>query len=778
MRLLLATMQYARGYGQGTERYVSILAEGLRARGHDVTILAGDPERRTPDLRLGDEVPGAPGVLHYPSTGLLTTIGVPADDLRPLLDRFRPDIVHVANPAHIGIGLLQAADRAGILTVATMMDYWWLCPKHTLQHYQRGICDGDVTWRECVACISAGSAHGLVRAMTKLPVIRESLLPDAFFRRAVALGLPQQEVPAWQNRRAILGEVLAGVDAVIAPSQAARTRLRGHIAPDRIHAIAYGLESRWFESPQSARTLPARPDDAIIGYAGALAQHKGVHLILSALHRLGWTRTRCRIAGTGEPAYLAQLQQAAQGLNVEFVGRIESRDMPAFLAGIDVLVVPSLWPENLPIIILESLAIGTPVLGSDVDGIAASVPNAQHRFPVGDDAGLARCLDAWIKNPSTARAAFRPIAADEMVSRTASVYEQLLSRRTPRRHLADEPLAPPTVQRRHRAIPLTPRVSFIVPCFNHGEFLTAAVESALAQTYQNIEVVIVDDGSTGAATIGVLRHLEQRGIRVIRTPRSGPSAARNTGIRATTSAFFVPLDADDLVMPTFVEQLLPPLLADETLGYCYSHVERFGAWSGVWKCPSYDPRRLLVENLSVVTAVVRRDAFDAVGGYSPELARGFEDWEFWIALLAAGYPGFCVPQTLFRYRKHASPSVTSIAEVHRSDTVRTIISRHRRLYSAHLGPCPTLTDNEIEGLGHAVEAELRLNSILDSRAWRWISAVCDNPILRGLIGGPGAAAPPTLSPERRLAAVRSSPAYRLILALKKSPLYRSIGQNP
>src|SRR5690606_6447363 len=108
-------------------------------------------------------------------------------------------------------------------------------------------------------------------------------------------------------------------------------------------------------------------------------------------------------------------------------------------------------------------------------------------------------------------------------------------------------------------------------------------------------------------------------------------------VRASGAPYFVALDADDKLDPRFIERLLPPLLADPACGYGYSHVRFFGAQHGGWECPPYDPRRLLIENLSVATALVRRRAFDEVGGYSPDMIYGFEDWDFWIALLGLGY---------------------------------------------------------------------------------------------------------------------------------------------
>jgi len=192
-----------------------------------------------------------------------------------------------------------------------------------------------------------------------------------------------------------------------------------------------------------------------------------------------------------------------------------------------------------------------------------------------------------------------------------------------------------------------PLVAVVIPCWNHGAFLPEAAASARDQVYSHVECVIVDDGSTDPNTREVLENMRRTGFPVIAQARQGLAAARNTGVRATKAPYFVPLDADDRLAPDFISRLLPALLENPSLGYCYSHVSFFGAAAGLWKCPGYHPRKLLIENLSAATAVIRRSAFDRVGGYSPDMIHGFEAWDFWLALLSAGYHGKCVPSRFF-----------------------------------------------------------------------------------------------------------------------------------
>jgi len=430
-------MQLGRGYGQGTERYLSILTAGMRQRGHETVCIAGDPERRGPELALGEVMEREPLVLAYPTRGWMSVMGTPPEELTPLLHSQRPNVVHLANPAHIGVGLIGAAQSLRIPVVVTIMDYWWLCPKHTLEHYQGRICDGRVAWRECVRCVAAGHARGWPRLLARVPVLRAALLPPTLFLGALMKGLPVHEVRRWTHRQAILNDALSGADAVIFPSRTGRKLLEPRLGGPECHTIPYGLEQRWFEPgrAQSARAGQqggdqGRRDPAriTVGYAGALAEHKGVHLFLEALATLEWKATRVRIAGGGPPQYMAHLKHLATDLNVEFVGRLNREQMPAFLSELDVLVAPSLWPENLPIVVLEAQAFGVPVLGSRVGGIAEMLPGPDHLFEPNSKDSLAERLAAWCSGaipPGTAQVS----TADEMTAQTLNVYERVVARR-------------------------------------------------------------------------------------------------------------------------------------------------------------------------------------------------------------------------------------------------------------------------------------------------------------------------------------------------------------
>lgn len=426
MKILYATMQFGEGYFQGTERYVTTLMRGMAQRGHETVIYAGDPEGRGTAAQLGEVVSEQPRVRFIPSKGLLGVQGISPEAWRKVLDEERPDRVHVANPAHIGLGLITAASQAQIPVIVTIMDYWWLCPKHLLTHYSGKTCDAHVPWTECLRCMGLSDKRAWVRWVASLPASGSTTLPLLFFGRGLTRGLAFAELGRWRKRQEFTLAALNAASAVIFPSAAARNFIAARLEHQRTHDVPYGIDELWFAQPEHKRVKPSTPEDAVLGFAGALEPHKGTHLILEAAHQLGWTKTRIRIAGSGsDAAYERRLRQLAQGLNVEFAGRLQSDQMPDFLRSLDLFLLSSSWPENLPIAMLEAQAAGIPVMSSKVAGAAEAIGDAGMLFEIGDAASLARQLAAWVERGAedAPPKANKVNTIGEMVAQTLGVYE-------------------------------------------------------------------------------------------------------------------------------------------------------------------------------------------------------------------------------------------------------------------------------------------------------------------------------------------------------------------
>jgi len=205
------------------------------------------------------------------------------------------------------------------------------------------------------------------------------------------------------------------------------------------------------------------------------------------------------------------------------------------------------------------------------------------------------------------------------------------------------------------------RVSVVIPCFNAGAFLEEAVQSALAQTWDDLEVVVVDDGSADPATTALLDNASWPRTRIIRQANAGPAAARNAAIGAATGEYILPLDADDRIAPTYVEKAHQVLQARPEVGIVYCKAERFGAASGPWDLPAYSVRELAIDNVIFVTSLFRRADWERVGGFNEQLLHGVEDYDFWVRIVGMGREVVQLDEPLFHYRVQAASRTTGFS---------------------------------------------------------------------------------------------------------------------
>lgn len=205
------------------------------------------------------------------------------------------------------------------------------------------------------------------------------------------------------------------------------------------------------------------------------------------------------------------------------------------------------------------------------------------------------------------------------------------------------------------------RVSIVIPCYNGGAHLDDAVRSALAQTWQDIEIVVVDDGSTDLATIALLDTAAWPRTRILRQANAGPSAARNAAITAASGEFILPLDADDRIEPDYVEKAVQVLLARPEVGIVYCKALKFGADSGPWQLPAFSERELAIDNVIFVTSLFRRADWERVGGFNPALRHGVEDYDFWLKLVGSGRAVVQLDEPLFHYRVQQASRTTGFS---------------------------------------------------------------------------------------------------------------------
>lgn len=176
-------------------------------------------------------------------------------------------------------------------------------------------------------------------------------------------------------------------------------------------------------------------------------------------------------------------------------------------------------------------------------------------------------------------------------------------------------------------------VSIIIPCYNQGEFLEECLSSVYDSSYKQIEVIIINDGSTDNSKEIIEALSFNFNFKFIHQENSGPSIARNNAIQASSGAYVLPLDADDLIGTNYIEKAVEVLENQDSVGIVYCNAELFGEKSGIWNLPSFSLDRMLTENLIFNCALFRRSDFDKTIGYNPNMKEGWEDWDFWLSIL-------------------------------------------------------------------------------------------------------------------------------------------------
>jgi glycosyltransferase involved in cell wall biosynthesis len=196
-------------------------------------------------------------------------------------------------------------------------------------------------------------------------------------------------------------------------------------------------------------------------------------------------------------------------------------------------------------------------------------------------------------------------------------------------------------------------VSIITPFHNTEALFAETVVSVLAQSLQNWEWVIVDDGSDDREAIGRLLDLTKEDVRikVIHQPNAGPAAARNRGFASCRGRYVCLLDSDDMIEPTYLEKCMWFLDSNTEFAFCNSYSVVFGDQEFLWSVGFERNKDHVRANSGPPISMVRREAFAEVGGFDESIRFGHEDWDFWLAMANAGHWGFTIGEYLQWYRK-------------------------------------------------------------------------------------------------------------------------------
>ena len=386
MRILHAIHDFLPRHRAGSEIYAATLCRELSSR-HHVTVVCADYDPARPHghltWRLHEHLPVIEIANNWVCSDFSDTYRstVMSEKLDQVLQMVQPHVVHLHNLLNLSFELPGAARARGIPVVATLHDYTLVCASggQRIHRSESHVCRVIDTAR-CARCFVESPFH----AQAALGNATEAVAASTLLQRGVGLArklsprLVQAAARSMGNlsRFAVTAgdmaqrmdkarEVFGQVQLFVAPSRSIADEFVAlGLDPSRVRVSNYGFVPM-------QRPSRRQPEGRLrIGFVGTLVWHKGIHVLIDAVRRLPDSAYELRIYGDTNvfPDYVAELRQRARGLPVQFLGGFDEDGKTRAYADLDVLVVPSLWLENSPLVIHEAFQAGLPVIGSRIGG--------------------------------------------------------------------------------------------------------------------------------------------------------------------------------------------------------------------------------------------------------------------------------------------------------------------------------------------------------------------------------------------------------------------------
>jgi glycosyltransferase involved in cell wall biosynthesis len=444
----------------GTEVYAAEVAARLLARGDEVEVFCAEKAVGEVDRRVrvreweGVRVHEFVNNLHLGGLEETWSLVEAERAFGEVLDEVQPDVVHVNHLMYLSLGCLGEARQRGLGVVFTLHDLWLSCPRWGQRLGWDGELCREVDLGRCGECMAhtkfaatpmeerisgwlvrLKEATGLdlaeaARQARRVVVERGGGGGDVEVGEVSQRSLRELKVAVAKRDAGVREQVLGGVDRFLSPSRfVAQEMVRWGLEESRVEHLGTGL---------AGGAVPgrvAREGKVRVRFLGSLIPSKGAHVLVEAWGRLS---EEARAAGElvlfgprgHDAAYTAALERAVAKVGGRWGGALERGEVPQELARTDLVCLPSLWFENLPLVVLEARAAGVPLLVSDLGGLAEAVPDGGGgwRFAAGDAGELAAKLEELLLAPESLDAVEVPSAplAEPHFERLFEVYAEVI----------------------------------------------------------------------------------------------------------------------------------------------------------------------------------------------------------------------------------------------------------------------------------------------------------------------------------------------------------------
>lgn len=447
MKIVLTTHVFFPEHSAGTEVLTLNTARELQSQGHQVEVVTGfnaqqlgikDTERFDSYVFRGIKVNR---FLHNlaPMGSQSNVVEAEynnhffAEWFRDYLKSFRPDIVHFFHLGLLSGSAIDVCHELAIPRVMTPTDFWLVCPTYQLRLPDNAACKGPD--KDGVNCLrhAVSNTQSVLTAwiFNQLPYWMVMTILWVLKRRLFTSFKIPQMVGALAKRANFLKQRMNMLNKVIVPTRLMEEILIGNgLNPQKVIYSRYGID---FNSSEVFLPIPAKK--LRVGFIGGLSEHKGAHLLISAIRSLESLSLDLKVYGDSQvdPKYYKKLLKlAGQDKRIRFMGTFPNETIGSIFAELDVLVVPSIWYENTPLVIYSAQAAGCPVIASNMGGMAEVILHEENGllFQTGNIKDLANTLKRLVQDrallKSLAKNAVRPKPIREYVLELQSIYVSLL----------------------------------------------------------------------------------------------------------------------------------------------------------------------------------------------------------------------------------------------------------------------------------------------------------------------------------------------------------------
>lgn len=363
------------------------------------------------------------------------------------------------------------------------------------------------------------------------------------------------------------------------------------------------------------------------------------------------------------------------------------------LAAAEVVIIPS-NNDNLPYVVFEMMALGKILLASRQGGHSEVIEHGIDGFLF--DHEEPNTFGKQLKHILTLNKEQRRVISVNAIKKVKGgygqdvIYEQkirvlttLLQQSTHAKSLF--PFVRPQDQKETTvSVGIKGKLSIVIPYYNMGKYIDETIRSVQQADFSDKEIIIVNDGNTDKASIDQLDHYrELPQFKVVDIPNGGLGNARNLGAESASGEYLTFLDADDTIEPAYYAKTIRVIRKYDNVHFAGCWIKYFEGSEKIWPAFLPEPPLILFHNLVNSSSLVyKRSSFLDSGKNDTGMAfQGLEDYESVISLLASGFKGVVIPETLFSYRVRADSMIRGISKEKKLFLYQYISNKHSQFYA-------------------------------------------------------------------------------------------------